>query len=228
MCLITDWVLGCGLKPLYHYHRHNHNLHNVPYLGHLFQSNINAQLRCYSTHLTHTNEEGKAAMVDVSDKKVTIREATAKAKVTVGPAVMKLIKENNIKKGDVLTVSQLAGITGAKKTSELIPLCHNIALTNIEVNLCLNEDDDAVFISATVKSRGVTGVEMEALMAVSISALTIYDMCKAVTHNIIIDNIELVRKSGGSSGDYEKGSIEVRPYETSPIIKKETVFLGSV
>lgn len=167
-------------------------------------------------------------MVDVSDKSSTTRTATATATVQIGPEITRLIKANAVKKGDVLTVSQLAGISGAKKTSELIPLCHNIPITNVNIDARLNEADCSVEILATVKSQGKTGVEMEALMAASVSALTVYDMCKSVSHDIKVTEVELLSKTGGASGDYHKRSIRVKPYETAPIQNKETVFVGAV
>lgn len=202
-------------------------------LSHLYQKRTidNNFMRSYSTRsnskLTHTNEEGNATMVDVSDKEITFRCATAKAIVIVGEKIAKLIKENNLKKGDVFTVSQLAGITGAKKTSELIPLCHNIPITNINVAISLDDDTNAVIILATVKCEGKTGVEMEALTAASVSALTVYDMCKSISHDILIKEIQLMSKSGGRSGDYNKDSFPVRPYETTPL-ENESVYVGTV
>lgn len=166
-------------------------------------------------------------MVDVSDKNITIRSATARAVVIVGAKIAQLIKVNNLKKGDVLTVSQLAGITGAKKTSELIPLCHNITITNIDVAISLQEDVNSVVILTTVKSEGKTGVEMEALTAAAISALTVYDMCKSISHDIVIKDIQLMSKTGGRSGDFSKVSIPVRPYETTPI-QNESVYVAAV
>ncbi|KAK4882913.1 hypothetical protein RN001_006232 [Aquatica leii] len=147
-------------------------------------------------------------MVDVTDKHVTIRKATAKAVVKVGHDIIKLIKENAMKKGDVLSIAQVAGISAAKKTSDIIPLCHNIPLTKI-------------------KCQGKTGVEMEALTAASVSALTVYDMCKAVSHNIKITDIVLLNKSGGTKSDYQHEEIVLRDYETSPITK-DPVFIGHI
>lgn len=150
-----------------------------------------------SNNLTHVDEKGKATMVDVSSKSSSLREATAVATVEVGQEISKLIKENNMKKGDVLTVSQLAGIMGAKKTSDLIPLCHNIPLSSVKVKAELDFANHSVQIIGTVRCFGQTGVEMEALTAVSLAALCVYDMCKAISHNIIIKNIRLMQKSGG-------------------------------
>jgi len=151
--------------------------------------------------LTHLDDEGRAKMVDVGDKSVTDRKATAKGHVAVQPETFRLIKEGLMKKGDVLTIAQLAGIMGAKQTSSLIPLCHPLPLNQIQVELELNEADNRIEISATVSTSAKTGVEMEALTAVSIAALTVYDMCKAVDRGARIEAIRLVRKTGGQSGD---------------------------
>lgn len=147
--------------------------------------------------LTHVDNSGKAVMVDVSQKSITFRSATAQAIVKVGPVIADLIEKNCLKKGDVFTVAQLAGIMGAKKTSDLIPLCHNIALSKVNVNVTLNKETNSVIIIATVHCQGKTGVEMEALTAATVSALTVYDMCKAVSHNIIISEVLLKEKMGG-------------------------------
>ena len=152
---------------------------------------------------THVDKEGKARMVDVSDKAETERSATAKGSVTMQPATLALIKEGGVKKGDVLSVARLAGIMGAKRTPDLIPLCHPLALTSVQVDLTLDEARNAVDITATCKLTGRTGVEMEALTAVSVAALTVYDMCKAVDRSMTISEIRLVHKSGGKSGTYE-------------------------
>jgi cyclic pyranopterin monophosphate synthase len=154
---------------------------------------------------THFDKEGKAQMVDVSDKAETERVATAKGSVIMQPTTLALIKEGGVKKGDVLSVARLAGIMGAKKTPDLIPLCHPLALTSVQVDLTLDEARNAVDITATCKLTGKTGVEMEALTAVSIAALTVYDMCKAVDKDMQIVDIRLTHKSGGKSGTYEGG-----------------------
>ena len=151
--------------------------------------------------LTHIDDEGRARMVDVGDKPVTDREATAKGHVTVQPETLRLIKEGLMKKGDVLTIAQLAGIMGAKRTSELIPLCHPLPLNQVSVDFELDESNSRIEITASARTSSKTGVEMEALTAVSIAALTVYDMCKAVDRGIRIENIRLVRKRGGQSGD---------------------------
>ncbi len=153
---------------------------------------------------THFDKEGKARMVDVSDKAETERVATAKGSVLMQPATLALIKEGGVKKGDVLSVARLAGIMGAKKTPDLIPLCHPLALTSVQVDLTLDEARNAVDITATCKLVGKTGVEMEALTAVSVAALTVYDMCKAVDKAMQIVDIRLTHKSGGKSGTYER------------------------
>lgn len=154
--------------------------------------------------LTHIDGDGNAKMVDVSDKDVTERIATAKGSVYVAPETMALIEEGNVKKGDVLSVARLAGIMGAKKTPELIPLCHPLALTGIDVVLTCDTDRNAVDIIATCKLKGRTGVEMEALTAVSVSALTVYDMCKAVDRGMQISEVRLTYKDGGKSGTYRE------------------------
>jgi cyclic pyranopterin monophosphate synthase len=151
--------------------------------------------------LTHLDESGRAHMVDVGAKPDTERIAVAKGEVLMQKATFELIRAGALKKGDVLTVAQLAGIMGAKRTSELIPLCHPLPLTSIDVDLELDETLPGVLITATVKTTGKTGVEMEALMAVSLAALTVYDMAKAVEKTMKIQNIRLVEKHGGQSGD---------------------------
>jgi cyclic pyranopterin phosphate synthase len=151
--------------------------------------------------LTHLDESGKAHMVDVGEKPETNRVAVAKGELQLKPETLELIRLGLLKKGDVLTVAQLAGIMGAKKTSELIPLCHPLPIHQVEVELELDEDLPGVLIKATVRTFGKTGVEMEALTAVSIAALTVYDMVKAVEKTGRIQNIRLVEKHGGRSGD---------------------------
>jgi len=153
---------------------------------------------------THFDKEGKARMVDVSDKAETERSATAKGSVIMQPATLALIKDGGVKKGDVLSVARLAGIMGAKRTPDLIPLCHPLALTSVQVDLTLDEARNAVDITATCKLVGKTGVEMEALTAVSVAALTVYDMCKAVDKGMQIVDIRLTHKSGGKSGTFER------------------------
>jgi cyclic pyranopterin monophosphate synthase len=143
--------------------------------------------------LTHTDSKGKAIMVDVGDKEIQIRIAKAEGHISLAPDTIRKIEENILKKGDVLTVSQLAGISAAKKTSDLIPLCHNIILDNVKVDLAV--DSEGVKVSSEVRCSGKTGVEMEALTAVSIALLTVYDMCKAVDKNMVIDNVILIEKT---------------------------------
>jgi cyclic pyranopterin phosphate synthase len=153
--------------------------------------------------LTHMDDAGRPRMVDVTEKPDTVREAVAKGVVRMQAATFQLIKEGGMAKGDVLAVSQLAGIMAAKQTPSLIPLCHPILIGDIKVEFGLDEAKSTVEITATVSSTGKTGVEMEALTATAVAALTIYDMCKAVDRGMKIENIRLVRKSGGKSGTIE-------------------------
>ena len=151
---------------------------------------------------SHINEQGRAKMVDVTEKDSTFREAIAEGTVVVKPDTMALIKSGGIKKGDVLAVAQVAGIMAAKKTSDIIPMCHPLMLSGVDITFELTDTD--IHITATVKCKGSTGVEMEALSAVSTAALTVYDMCKAVQRDIEIQNIRLNYKSGGKSGVYQR------------------------
>ncbi len=153
--------------------------------------------------LTHFDERGNARMVDVGAKDVTERVATARASVIMKPATLKLIRDKKASKGDVLTVAQLAGIMAAKKTPDLIPLCHPLALSSVDVTLSLDAKRNAVDIQATCKLKGRTGVEMEALTAVAVAALTVYDMCKAVDRGMVISEVKLLHKSGGKSGRFD-------------------------
>ena len=155
-----------------------------------------------SDGLTHFDDEGNARMVTVADKSVTRRTATAGARVLVNPETFALIKNGSIKKGDVLTVAQVAGIMGAKRTPDLIPMCHPIIVDGVDVKLRLDEADHAIDIEAKITCTGRTGVEMEAITAVSVAAMTVYDMCKAVQRDIEITDIRLLSKSGGIHGDY--------------------------
>jgi cyclic pyranopterin phosphate synthase len=155
------------------------------------------------TRLTHFDAEGNARMVDVSDKAETERVAVARGSVVMAPETLALIRDGHVKKGDVLTVAQLAGIMGAKRTPDLIPLCHPLSLSSVKVELSIDAAHSAVAIEATCKLKGRTGVEMEALTAVSVAALTVYDMVKAVDKSMHITEIRLVHKSGGKSGTYE-------------------------
>jgi len=152
--------------------------------------------------LTHFNESGRAHMVDVSEKKETLRTASAAAKVLVNPETLRLIKDGHMAKGDVLGVAQVAGIMAAKKNAELIPMCHPLAITGVDIGFDIDETASAINIKAIVRCKGETGVEMEALTAASVAALTIYDMCKAVQKDIEITGICLLSKTGGKSGDY--------------------------
>lgn len=156
----------------------------------------------YQPKLSHVDNQGRAQMVDVGAKKDSNRLAVATAVVHLGPEAFRLVKENKIHKGDVLTVAQLAGIMASKLTPNLIPLCHNIHITHADVNLELDESKFAVNITGSVNSVGRTGVEMESLTAVTVAALTVYDMCKAVSRDIVISDVKLVKKVGGKSGDY--------------------------
>ena len=151
--------------------------------------------------LTHFNEQGRARMVDVSEKTQTFRVARAEATVRMAKTTMDKIKEGAIGKGDVLAVAQVAGIMAAKKNSELIPMCHPLLLTKVDISFSI--EDTALHILSEVRCRGETGVEMEALTAVSVAALTVYDMCKAVQRDMRIDNVHLLYKEGGKSGVYE-------------------------
>ena len=153
--------------------------------------------------LTHFDAKGKSRMVDVSDKDETERVAVAAGSVVMAPDTMKLITEGGVKKGDVLSVARLAGIMGAKKTPDLIPLCHPLALNSVEVDLVCDPERNAIDITATCKVTGRTGVETEALTAAAVAALTVYDMCKAVDRGMRITEIRLVHKSGGKSGTYD-------------------------
>jgi cyclic pyranopterin monophosphate synthase len=155
------------------------------------------------TGLTHFDGEGRAVMVDVSDKATTARVAIAGGSVVMQKATLDLILAGGVKKGDVLSVARLAGIMGAKRTSELIPLCHPLGLDSVTIELACDPARNAVDITATCKITGRTGVEMEALTAVAVAALTVYDMCKAVDRGMTISDIRLLHKSGGKSGIYE-------------------------
>ncbi len=152
--------------------------------------------------LTHLDEQGRARMVDVGDKPDSERRAVAAGSVYMQPETLRLIRDGAVKKGDVLTIARIAGIMAAKRASELIPLCHPIALSQIEVEIVLDEDASAARITATARTVGKTGVEMEALTAVSVAALTIYDMAKAVDRSMRLSDIRLLEKRGGVHGDY--------------------------
>lgn len=154
------------------------------------------------SEFSHFNDSGRARMVDVSEKPDTVRTAVAAGRVLVNAETFELIKTGGIKKGDVLSVSQVAGIMGAKKTPDIIPMCHPIMISGVDIDFELNEKELAVEIKATAKCTGATGVEMEALTAVSVAALTVYDMCKAVQRDMVISDVRLLKKSGGKSGEF--------------------------
>jgi cyclic pyranopterin phosphate synthase len=149
---------------------------------------------------THFNENGRAYMVEVTDKSDTYRVAVARGEIVMKPSTIEAIQNSGIKKGDVLNVAQVAGIMGAKKTSDVIPMCHPLMLTGVNLNFEVLED--RIIIEGTVKTHGKTGVEMEALTAVSVAGLTIYDMCKAIDKDMVIGSVRLIEKTGGKSGHY--------------------------
>jgi len=151
--------------------------------------------------LTHMNEQGRARMVDITDKQITDRKAVAQTTVTMAPSTLSRIREGRIGKGDVLAVAQVAGIMAAKKTADWIPMCHPIPITGIDIRFSDNAEDE-LYIEAEVRTTGRTGVEMEALTAVSAAALTVYDMCKALQKDMVIGPTLLAEKAGGKSGDY--------------------------
>ncbi|WP_126456748.1 cyclic pyranopterin monophosphate synthase MoaC [Sulfuriflexus mobilis] len=152
--------------------------------------------------LTHFNTRGEAHMVDIGDKAVTRREAVAGGRILMAPATLQLIREGGHKKGDVLGIARVAGIMAAKKTAELIPLCHPLSLTHVDIELDAQAREDGVTCTVTAQTDGKTGIEMEALTAVQVTLLTIYDMCKAVDRSMVIEAVRLLKKSGGKSGDW--------------------------
>ena len=154
--------------------------------------------------LTHIDERGRARMVDVSEKPETVREAIAEGSLRMRPETLALIRDNALKKGDALMAAQIAGIQAAKRTAELIPFCHPLPLEHISIDFDLDEEYPGVHIRAAVRTTGKTGVEMEALTAVSVAALTIYDMAKSAEKGMVIEETRLVKKTGGKSGDYER------------------------
>ncbi|MDD4715973.1 MAG: cyclic pyranopterin monophosphate synthase MoaC [Oscillospiraceae bacterium] len=156
------------------------------------------------SELTHFNQEGRARMVDVTDKTQTLRTAVAGGEVLLNRETYALVVGGKMKKGDVLAVAQVAGILAAKRTSDLIPMCHPIAITGVDISFRLDDAACKIELFATTKCKGETGVEMEALTAVSVAALTIYDMCKAVQRDIEIQNIRLLSKAGGKSGEFHR------------------------
>jgi cyclic pyranopterin phosphate synthase len=153
---------------------------------------------------SHIDSEGKAQMVDVSEQASTVREAVATATVIMKPETLSLLKEKKVAKGDVLQVARVAGIMAAKKTSELIPLCHPLNISDVRVDFSIEDDKNSVVITTGVRTVGQTGVEMEALTAASVGALTIYDMCKAVDREIVISDVMLLEKRGGKSGKFKR------------------------
>jgi cyclic pyranopterin phosphate synthase len=157
--------------------------------------------------LTHIDEQGRVRMVDVSEKPVTAREAVAQAVVTMEPETFALIGDQKVKKGNVLETARIAGVMGAKKTADLIPMCHPLAITHVEVNFFPDPDAHRIRIESAVRVKGQTGVEMEALTAVSAAALTIYDMCKSYDRAMAITDVFLLRKSGGKSGPFVRESV---------------------
>jgi cyclic pyranopterin monophosphate synthase len=156
-----------------------------------------------SERLSHIDESGKARMVDVSAKDETARVAVARGRVVMQPETLRLLLSGQVAKGNVLTTAQIAGVMAAKKTHELIPMCHPLLLTGIDVDLVPDESASSVEITATVRTTGKTGVEMEALTAVTVAGLTVYDMCKAVDRGMRLEDVRLVQKSGGKSGDWQ-------------------------
>ncbi|GBF11119.1 cyclic pyranopterin monophosphate synthase MoaC [Tepidibacillus infernus] len=160
------------------------------------------------SELTHFNNQGRAKMVDVSEKNVTKRTAVARGTIIMKPETLQLIRQGKIGKGDVLAVAQIAGIMAAKKTSELIPMCHPIPLTGVDISF-EESGENTIIVESTVKTTNVTGVEMEALTAVSVAMLTIYDMCKAVDKGMVLGETYLVSKTGGKSGEYVRNKGEI-------------------
>jgi cyclic pyranopterin phosphate synthase len=154
--------------------------------------------------LTHFDARGRARMVDVSEKSETVREAVARGSVSMKKTTLRMIREGKMSKGDVLGVARIAGIMAAKKTSEIIPMCHPLNITSVDVAFEYNEKGDKIHVESRVKIKGITGVEMEALTAVAAAALTIYDMCKSVDRGMIISDILLLEKRGGKSGVFKR------------------------
>ncbi len=152
--------------------------------------------------LTHLDGRGRARMVDVSGKPVTVREALARARVTMKPSTLRLIVSGEVEKGDVLAVARVAGIMAAKKAGELIPMCHPIAVTSVQIDFQVDESESSITVLVTVRTRDRTGVEMEALTGAAVAALTIYDMCKAVDRSMTVTDLQLLRKEGGRSGTF--------------------------
>jgi cyclic pyranopterin phosphate synthase len=157
-----------------------------------------------ATHLTHVDSDGRARMVDVSDKAETVREATARGRIVMAPETLALALSGGGKKGDVRAVAEIAGVMAAKRTSDLIPMCHPLMLTSVKVAVTASDDGEALEVVATVRTRGQTGVEMEALTATTVALLTLYDMLKAVDRGMTLEAVCLVAKSGGVSGDWTR------------------------
>lgn len=234
-----------NLSPM-HVMLHHSNQHRQQVR--LFTTTNTTNTSDQSQKLTHIDDAtGKARMVDVNHKPPTERLAVASAVVHVGAEIARQIEQNTVKKGDVLSIAQIAGIIGAKRTAEIIPLCHNIPISSIVVNTILNSTENCVNIRATVRCEGKTGVEMEALCAVSTAALTIYDMCKALSKDITISDVKLLKKTGGKSFFQRDGYIDwddqpnttgnnnnknsnndekivIQNYNTEPIITKEPFY----
>lgn len=158
--------------------------------------------------LTHINDQGRAKMVDVGNKENSLREAVARCYIHMKKETLEKILDRNIKKGDVLSVAQVAGIMACKKTPDIIPMCHSIMISACDINFQIHKDENMIEIKSIVRTNGQTGVEMEALMAVSAAALTVYDMCKAIDREMIISQTMLVKKSGGKSGNFENSQIK--------------------
>ncbi len=158
------------------------------------------------TQLTHFNQSGEAHMVDVGEKSITQRTAITEGYIEMLPETLALITQGNHKKGDVLGIARIAGIMASKKTAELIPLCHPLPITHVEINLTTENDKNRIYCQTTVKTNGQTGVEMEALNATQIALLTIYDMCKAVDRGMVIQSVQLVEKDGGKSGHWQRNT----------------------
>lgn len=178
--------------------------------------------------LTHFNEEGRARMVDVGEKDDTKRVAVARGYIEMKKETLEAIKQGAIKKGDVLAVAQVAGIMGAKKTSDIIPMCHNIFLSGCDIEFQIDEENSRVYITAKAKTVGKTGVEMEALTAVSTAALTIYDMCKAIDKEMIIGDIKLIEKKGGKSGHFVRSDLKMGKVVSVNISEKKGVVKNPV
>ena len=161
-----------------------------------------------SSTLTRSDSKGGVRMLDVSNQPDSIRTAVAAGRVVLGKEAFDAIRDKSVRKGDVLTTAQIAGIQGSKQTSHLIPLCHDVQIDGVEIEFTLDEDEHAIEIRAFTKSIGLTGVEMEALTAVSISALTVYDMCKSIARDIYIEDVRLLAKTGGQSGNWKNDRTE--------------------